>query len=676
MEEEFTEYLGSASEKQLLEHGETADQNDGKKLQDLVMVRQHAQYLSDLRDMHYCVSLKICDLSGNFLINIDALECCVNLIKLDLHSNQLEELPGPMFWGNMADLKLLYLHDNGISALENVHSLSFCPNLTALTLFNTPLCLKVAYRHIVVNSIFSLKALDYYVISDEEIIEDWRLPAKYKPFTPSFFVDFCPLVGKEELPQTIKNGRKPLISTPAQWNNRKEITFQEEMKRVREIISKINYVLAHHSPVVIIQKWIRGYLIRKRLCLIPVREVLRQKRYFRDGTKGMYIQKRPTVHSSKSFLFHTINPEQHTVDKKCTSGIQIMNVKNLEELHLYLRRLQYPILSSILRMGEKEKIKQKKSRSPPRKDHTDWKKTEMKDDNEMATKFRLSVCRLPFYSLITEMEQYQEKEKEFFDAVHDLRYITRPRPQTMPVHIPGSIDKRVFARAFGTVRLRPLCAIDKAYWQSQKLDVQVKKEREALRMLIAKSEVQEYLRHLHDDKREHIQKKYEEEKLMIDDTLKVCKQERAKLISEMRQKYSHFLDSKERRTIENAFIQRFSTQHTSLTRGLLKLDGWRYHEEVIKERKYIVKGIVEEQKQRKEMYKHFHVERQQMLQRQNTDEKLLRKCVAREKARERFQQSKAKVEAVKQPRRRISYALPVIGSSGTAKPVEKYDGIA
>lgn len=97
-----------------------------------------------------------------------------------------------MFWGNMASLSLLYLHDNGISALDNVHSLSFCPNLIALTLLNTPLSLKIAYRHIVVNSISSLKALDYYVISDEEIVEDWRLSEKFRPFTPMLFVDYSP----------------------------------------------------------------------------------------------------------------------------------------------------------------------------------------------------------------------------------------------------------------------------------------------------------------------------------------------------------------------------------------------------------------------------------------------------------------------------------------------------
>lgn len=105
---------------------------------------------------------------------------------------QIEDLPSAEFWKNMKNLRLLYLHDNPVSKLDSVHSLSFCPTLTALTLSNTPLSLKVAYRHIVVNSIFSLKALDYYIISDEEIMEDWRLPEKFRPFTPMFFVDYRP----------------------------------------------------------------------------------------------------------------------------------------------------------------------------------------------------------------------------------------------------------------------------------------------------------------------------------------------------------------------------------------------------------------------------------------------------------------------------------------------------
>uniref|UniRef100_K7FBR9 Leucine rich repeats and IQ motif containing 3 n=1 Tax=Pelodiscus sinensis TaxID=13735 RepID=K7FBR9_PELSI len=207
---------------------------------DLVIVQLNGLYLKNVKHVQYCVLLKVCILSNNYITNIDALQCCTHLVKLDLHGNQIQSLPAPVFWEGMKELNLLYLHDNGIGKLDIVRSLSFCPNLIGLTLFDTPLSLRKAYRHIVVNSIFSLKALDYYVISDEEIVENWKLPAKYKSFSPSLFLDFCPAP-------------------------RKEAIVEENINVVKDIISKINHILAHHSPVVIVQRWIRGYLTRKRL---------------------------------------------------------------------------------------------------------------------------------------------------------------------------------------------------------------------------------------------------------------------------------------------------------------------------------------------------------------------------------------------------------------------------
>ncbi|XP_053099137.1 leucine-rich repeat and IQ domain-containing protein 3 isoform X2 [Hemicordylus capensis] len=598
MVEEFAEYLLSASESLLLEYGQTDNPNDVKKLQDLVMI---------------------------------------------------EDLPGPIFWKNMKYLNLLYLHDNGISTLANVHSLSFCPNLIALTLLNTPLSLKIAYRHIVVNSIFSLKALDYYVISDEEIMENWRLPEKYKPFTPVFFVDFSPLPEKDS-------------------------TFQEEMKMVKEIISKINHILAHYSPVVIIQKWIRGYLIRKILCLIPVREVLRHKRYIRENIKRIHIPLTHSAYDSKSSMYHIIKPEQHTEVGKLTSGIQVIDVKDVKDLHLYLRRLKLPLLSSVVRPEEKKKMMQMESKKSPRKDLLDWKKMETKEEDELITKFRLSGYRMPFYSVFDELQKYTEKEKDFFDAVHGLRYFMRPFPQPMPIHDTGCIEKRTFARAFGTIRLRPLCAIDKAYLESQSWDIQLQKEREAMRMLISKNEGKDYIDHLHDEKIDTIQRTFEEEKMTLHDIMKENKQNRKILDSKMRQRYARFLESKDAKAMERTFIQGFSTQHTSLARGLLSLDGWRRGEEIRARKRGMIKANLEEQKQRKEVLKHVQEQRLQMLQKRNYYEKMFRKYVTNEMTNKRFQQSKARVEAAKNPREKLLHTLPVIGSSGTAKPVEEYEG--
>lgn len=42
-------------------------------------------------------------------------------------------------------------------------------------------------------------------------------------------------------------------------------SYEDEMKDIRLVISRINEILAHNSPVLIVQRWIRGYLVRKRL---------------------------------------------------------------------------------------------------------------------------------------------------------------------------------------------------------------------------------------------------------------------------------------------------------------------------------------------------------------------------------------------------------------------------
>ena len=42
-------------------------------------------------------------------------------------------------------------------------------------------------------------------------------------------------------------------------------TLAEELSKIYDMILRIDSVLAHHSPVVIIQRWIRGWLTRNRL---------------------------------------------------------------------------------------------------------------------------------------------------------------------------------------------------------------------------------------------------------------------------------------------------------------------------------------------------------------------------------------------------------------------------
>ena len=93
----------------------------------------------------------------------------------------------------MEKLQIVNLHDNPVGGIENLHYLAGCPNLMALTLYNTPLSLKPNYRHHVVNSIWSIRALDRHVVSDEEIIEDADFGGMFSTLHPSFKVNLCPI---------------------------------------------------------------------------------------------------------------------------------------------------------------------------------------------------------------------------------------------------------------------------------------------------------------------------------------------------------------------------------------------------------------------------------------------------------------------------------------------------
>uniref|UniRef100_A0A671Q189 Leucine-rich repeats and IQ motif containing 3 n=1 Tax=Sinocyclocheilus anshuiensis TaxID=1608454 RepID=A0A671Q189_9TELE len=199
--EGYWAYLVNCSQSLILDHGYWTSESE-KDLKDILMVRLSSLLLKSLDQIGSCRALRICILADNFLTRIEALMECTRLVKLDLKGNQIVQLPDASCWSHLTELQLLYLHDNNISTWNNIKGLSGCLNLTALTLYDTPLSLKKSYRHCLVNSIWSLKALDNFVISDEEIIQKWSLPIRFK---------------------------------------------------------------AVYSPTLIIQRWIRGHLIRKSL---------------------------------------------------------------------------------------------------------------------------------------------------------------------------------------------------------------------------------------------------------------------------------------------------------------------------------------------------------------------------------------------------------------------------
>lgn len=199
--------------------------------------RWHIQSL-DGAALSECTRLTICNLSSCYIRDITALRSCANLLKLDLSNNQIVEIPDVSFWSTLRSLHVLYLHRNAISDKDSALKINGCSQLHVLTLYNTPFSLLPGYRHNVINSILSLKALDRYVISDEEVVENLRLEGKFKSFSANFKMQLY-----QPLPQSI--------------------SFEDERLRTIQLLQDVEKTLSKFSPVLIIQRYFRGWLVRR-----------------------------------------------------------------------------------------------------------------------------------------------------------------------------------------------------------------------------------------------------------------------------------------------------------------------------------------------------------------------------------------------------------------------------
>ena len=107
---------------------------------------------------------------------------CSRLLKLDLSNNGISALPKREDWARLPELQVLYLHGNQLGSLKTAGRLAALPKLVRATFFDNPLATHQNYRHFLVNSIFSLRALDRLVVSMDAdcasvVSSEWHGPS-------------------------------------------------------------------------------------------------------------------------------------------------------------------------------------------------------------------------------------------------------------------------------------------------------------------------------------------------------------------------------------------------------------------------------------------------------------------------------------------------------------------
>ncbi|CAG5134410.1 unnamed protein product [Candidula unifasciata] len=602
---------------------------DRKNLADFRLIQLCDVHLRVLGDIRMCTSLTICLLANNFLTKIDALVSCTQLIRLDVHSNQLASVPGCSFWRSLDKLQVLHLHDNPLAKFESLQALGSSPCLSVLTLYDTPLSLKKNYRHHVVNTIWTLKALDMHVISDEEIIEDavFRY-AQFAALSPAFRVDLCPKTSTD-------------------------LTYPQELCVFHSLIARVNSVLARHSPVHIVQKYVRGHLTRKRLGIIKKHGLLRLKETM------THLPSTPVFPSSPLYTPNTrevVDYDSYMAGwrqsllnepfyEQIGTTLEQISLQEYLPFSINIERLQSGILTKLqakittettltgreyLRLGskkerEKKHTKQEMDKKPKSKRIQDIKKffgpvvqtvsLEMEDDEIPQADFRIRGRKPHFLTVDATTEMILSK-KEAGELIREAEEVQKRKellqpPMTVKRNRLTTIEQRLFNKTHGTMSLSCLMAVHKAYKEREKAEAAAVKSENNLGWREERLQAKDKIRRHHSEKRLKVLQTRDMEKSQILEQLE--KQEVQKLIflnrlHEQKVQRSHF---KKMQQADCIFMQEFHSQRSSISNTLQRYDRQAYVEDNKKSRQKEVSEMKKTEQAQKEAVKNY-LEHQKM----------------------------------------------------------------
>ncbi|KAM3914410.1 leucine-rich repeat and IQ domain-containing protein 3 [Leptodactylus fuscus] len=636
-------YLVSASEGMVLEHGRSLDNCRTSELEKVAILYLSKAFLKEVEVLQSCSALRTCTLANNYITEITALRNCVHMVKLDLHGNQIQNLPGPDFWRELKYLKLLYLHDNRIGSVDNVESLSSCPNLTRLTLYDTPLSLQKSYRHIVVNSIWSLKALDNFVVADEEVIEHWNLGGRFKALNPALHINMLPVSSKD-------------------------ISPENEMKAVNEIIRKINRVLASCSPVLIVQKWIRGYLVRRRMGLIPQLEMKRMKlHYRRRGSRENRAS--PDV---KAVVIHNfwdlpLNRRRFPVIKQPVRRVNSTpDLQPVRHIMVDLRKLQRDVLQALPEAETVYDLGSQNQQLPPpliteglygeKRAYSVRVTASKHKDQDLEEPDQKSNMELGLFGrkvIVHESDPSKDVAISNETSAQDIRCSIQEIHSTLQAkrEVANLVKDQPYRKRVGDgshlIKMLPLYAVDKAYEEREKYDSQVKKRNLVMKMQAdrkhAKYNIGEFLG-------EKIKEAVDQDAKDAETLQRQAQAnglDNSNFIDKVKHRYSLFRKQKEAMRSEYLLAKEFTTHHLSVAKTLLRHDRMVRSQEEMQEKIRLVQALKEDHEKQKEFTKCLQEHRQLVLQIENSSEKVTLGSRVLQKANDRLHEARVHVTAMK-----------------------------
>ncbi|WAR31969.1 LRIQ3-like protein [Mya arenaria] len=632
--------------------------SNGKYIKDvsqLLFVRLDGYHLRKIGDLTFCMNIRILVLNNNFLTKIDGLAACRHLIKLDLHSNQISQLPGLAFWSGMRALKFLHLHDNPLGKYESLQNLATCPNLMALTMFDTPL--------------------------NEEIIEDAVFGGPFGAKNPNF----------------------------------RRSSFADELHLMKEIEWHINQIQAHFSPVLIVQKFMRGHLSRKKYGSVRQPKVKSARGTVPPPPSSSpvpdSIQREATMIHFTDRLQASPSPSEDTsYQRKEQTEAMTRNgsPRKRKNLLINLAKLETGTFSSIYdaeqiaietvlpqdssekpESSAKRRLRKRKEKTPQRKivksvrqffgpmvgstPTPDIEDRQEDEEETPVTEYRLRGYK-PNIILIDPTTEMILSKQEAGRFVRDAEFEHHKRLQdaaTPRIKQPKKIvsnDQRIYSRAHGTMGMSCLFAVHQAYKDREKAEKTASKMEHILSMRDERDRAKERIKLYHDEKRSNALKQRDLERAKTLEHLEKREMQRLNYLDKRHEIKNKSADLNKSYRQDYTFITEFSNQHTSVSNALMRHDRQAKFEDHIQGKTDLVANMSAAEQEQKEVVKKYLEHRQLMRQtesamaRATLDTRMLTEVNDRMlEARTRVAQQKARRDTVQ-----AFYPLPVMTPVPTA----------
>ncbi|XP_072610975.1 leucine-rich repeat and IQ domain-containing protein 3 isoform X4 [Vulpes vulpes] len=420
-------------------------------------------------------------------------------------------------------------------------------------------------------------------------------------------------------------------------------TYDDEINNIKHIISKINGILAHNSPVLIVQRWIRGFLVRKNMSPMLLCKKPQEKFISECETKWIYIQKGYKDRLFKDLFFQPETNKTGMLTHWKHSLYSPVDLKNPREQRKHVSSIIYELKTQDIG------IKSKKSRHLIQKGQKE--SEDETEDEELDASFRISVFKLPI--LTSDSLKYaallKGKEHDYFPTCVQPFSTTHQKPaiKKKDMLLKSNVKKEFFIAHRTGIKLRKLCDIDKYYSEQKKLESHKKKLAAITMARGVQERVSSIIQENLNKKKNAAQKRIAKDNETIQNGLQQLWQDRHDYLEKVRERRALFLAEKNQKAEDRLLIQNISNERTLLSKGMIKMDRLRKNQAVLQEKSLIVQQRVEMEKHQKNLLKQMKEIRAQETYKKHCEEKFVTDMIAFQKACEQFQDAKTKVAIIK-----------------------------